>query len=41
VILTYKSHAKNNLLLEYRSLTIPRLMVEDRKSKIDKIADDF
>jgi len=41
VLLTYKSHSKNNLLLEYRSLLIPRMMVEDRKSKIDKIADDF
>lgn len=41
VILTYKSHTKKELLLEYRSLVIPRMMVEDRKSKIDKIADDF
>lgn len=41
VILTYKSHAKKDLLLEYRSLVIPQMMIEDRKSKIDKIADDF
>jgi hypothetical protein len=41
VILTYKSHSKNSLILEYRSLVIPRMMVEDRKSKIDKIAEDF
>lgn len=41
VILTYKSHTKKDLLLEYRSLVIPRMMVDDRKSKVDKIADDF
>jgi hypothetical protein len=41
VILTYKSHTKRDLVLEYRSLLIPRMMEEDRKSKIDKIADDF
>lgn len=41
IILTYQSHAKKDLLLEYRSLLIPRMMSEDRRGKIDKIADDF
>ncbi|HLT80473.1 MAG TPA: hypothetical protein VKZ86_05545 [Cyclobacteriaceae bacterium] len=41
IILTYQSHAKKDLLLEYRSLLIPHMMSEDRRGKIDKIADDF
>lgn len=41
VILTYESRSRKDLLLEYRSLVIPRMMVEDRQGKIDKIADDF
>lgn len=41
LILSYESVSKKELLLEYRSLEVPKLMVTDREKKIDNIADDF
>lgn len=41
VILSYESVSKRELLLEFRSLEVPKLMVTDREKKIDNIADDF
>jgi len=41
LVLSYESVSKKELLLEYRSLHVPRLMVKDRERKIDNIADDF
>lgn len=41
LILSYESISRKELLLEYRSLHVPKLMVKDREKKIDNIADDF
>jgi len=41
LVLSYESISKRELLLEYRSLQVPKLMVKDREKKIDNIADDF
>lgn len=41
LILSYESISKKELLMEYSSLEIPKLMAKDRERKIDKIADDF
>lgn len=41
LILSYESVSKRELLLEFRSLEVPKLMVTDREKKIDNIADDF
>lgn len=41
LILTYESRSKKELLMEYRSLTVPLMMKEDKEKKIDNIADDF
>ena len=41
LILSYESISKKELLMEYRSLLVPKLMVKDRERKIDNIADDF
>lgn len=41
LVLSYESISKKELLLEYRSLHVPKLMVKDRERKIDNIADDF
>jgi hypothetical protein len=41
MILTYESKSKKELLLEYKSFTVPKLMTEDKDKKIENIADDF
>jgi hypothetical protein len=41
MILTYESKSKRELLLEYKSFTVPKLMSEDKEKKIENIADDF
>jgi hypothetical protein len=41
LILTYESRTKKQLMLEYRSLLVPKVMQKDREKKIDNIADDF
>lgn len=41
VILSYESKSKRQLIMEYRSLLVPKMMQADREKKIDNIADDF
>lgn len=41
LILTYESISKKELLLEYKSFLVPKLMTEDKAKKVENIADDF
>jgi len=41
LVLSYESQSRRDLLMEYKSLLVPKMMAKDREGKIDKIADDF
>ncbi|HEX5171638.1 MAG TPA: hypothetical protein VFW11_20810 [Cyclobacteriaceae bacterium] len=41
MILNYESISKKELLLEYRSFTVPKMMSDDKAKKIENIANDF
>jgi len=41
LLLTYESKSKKELMLEYKSFIIPKMMSEDKAKKIENIADDF
>jgi hypothetical protein len=41
LVLTFESEGKKELKLVYKSLTIPKLMKEDREKKVETISNDF